>query len=176
MNLIVRNFAVTLICACATLDSVASEFSVRYRDAIEARADLAVVPEKTVEEHFVLDRLGGLVVVNINETSTDRSFKTAASSAKLQKQSTLFVVEDITTNRYGTTDGGIIVHAGSNEVFEAVVADSGLSLKHRFKGMAAGILFSDDPRDWQKAIELLSKDDRVLSAELNVNFYDRQPT
>jgi hypothetical protein len=176
MNLIVRNFAVMFLCVCTTSHSLGNEFSGRYRDAIEARAELAVVPEKTVEEHLVLDRLGGLVVVNINEISKDRSFKTAASSAKLQKQGTLFVVEDITTNRYGTTDGGIIVHAESNEVFEAVVADSGLILKHRFKGMAVGILFSDDPRDWQKAIEALIKDERVLSAELNVNFYENQPT
>jgi hypothetical protein len=176
MNLIVRSITVTLLCVCVTSDSFGSEFSGRYRDAIEARADLAVVPEKNVKEHFVLDRLGGLVVVNINEISEDRSFKTATSSAKLQKQGALFVVEDITTNRYGTTDGGIIVHAESNEVFEAVVTDSGLILKHRFKGIAAGVLFSDDPRDWQKAIELLNNDDRVLSAELNVNFYDRKPT
>jgi hypothetical protein len=84
------------------------------------------------------------------------------------------VVENVRTGRLGTTDGGIVVRVYSPSSLDGLSADYGLTVKHAFTAQPAAVLVPKAPEFADTYVAKLREDYRVVSAELNVNFYQEQ--
>jgi hypothetical protein len=76
--------------------------------------------------------------------------------------------------RFGTTDGGIVVYLHSAGSLDGPAADCGLIVNHVFTNSPAGVLAPEFRETAVTYLARLRDDSRVISAELNVNFYQEQ--
>lgn len=103
--------------------------------------------------------------------------KTAArayAAEQIGSSEQLLVVEDASSGRLGTSDGGIVVMLHSASSLDGLAADYGLTVQHIFTAQPAAVLSPDDIEIADTYVTQLREDDRVVSAELNVNFYQEQ--
>ena len=84
----------------------------------------------------------------------------------------LLVVQDPTNGKYGTTDGGIIISFEAEQNLSVIASDHGLDIKHGFSAVPKGVLMPSNGADIASYLESLRADSRVISADLDVNFYD----
>jgi hypothetical protein len=121
--------------------------------------DASVVPEA--------DRLALLGDVAVIDKSVEGKYSRPASSGL-----SLLVVRDPMTGKYGTSDGGIIVRTRDGESLTAIAADYGLDLKHQFSALPMGVLIPTNISTAASYLNSLRADSRIISADLDVNFYD----
>jgi hypothetical protein len=86
----------------------------------------------------------------------------------------LLVVENPINGRFGTTDGGIVVRLHSAGSLDGLAADYGLTVKHVFTAQPVGVVAPEVRETADAYVTRLRDDYRVVSAELNVNFYQEQ--
>ena len=121
--------------------------------------DASVVPEA--------DRLALLGDVAVIDKSVEGKYLRAASTG-----SSFLVVRDPMTGKYGTSDGGIIIGTREGESLSAIAADYGLDLKHEFSALPMGVLLPKNISAAASVLTSLRADSRIISADLDVNFYD----
>jgi|GEM_PF-6726671 hypothetical protein len=137
------------------------------QEALRIATDLALVPASLVSDAERLATLGDKAVV------TNESASNYESPSKVWGERVL-VVENSRTGRLGTTDGGIVVRLYSSASLDGLSADYGLTVKHAFTAQPAAVLLPKDPEVADTYVAKLREDSRVVSAELNVNFYQEQ--
>jgi hypothetical protein len=137
------------------------------QEALRIATDLALVPASLVSDAERLATLGDKAVV------TNESASNYESPSRVWGERIL-VVENSRTGRLGTTDGGIVVRLHSSTSLDGLSADYGLTVKHAFTAQPAAVLLPEDPEVADAYVAKLREDDRVVSAELNVNFYQEQ--
>jgi hypothetical protein len=137
------------------------------QEALRIATDLALVPASLVSDAERLATLGDKAVV------TNESASNYESPSKVWGERVL-VVENSRTGRLGTTDGGIVVRLHSSASLDGLSADYGLTVKHAFTAQPAAVLLPKDPEVADTYVTKLREDSRVVSAELNVNFYQEQ--
>ena len=137
------------------------------QEALRIATDLALVPASLVSDAERLATLGDKAVV------TKESASNYESPSKVWGERVL-VVENSRTGRLGTTDGGIVVRLHSSASLDGLSADYGLTVKHAFTAQPAAVLLPKDPEVADTYVAKLREDSRVVSAELNVNFYQEQ--
>ncbi len=140
-----------------------------YMDPFEDRSP-AIDPNLTVLDASVVaqaDRLALLGDVAVIDKSNEGKYSRPASTG-----SSLLVVRDPMTGKYGTSDGGIIIRTRENESLSAIAADYGLDLKHEFSALPMGVLMPKNISAAASVLTTLRADSRILSADLDVNFYD----
>ena len=137
------------------------------QEALRIATDLALVPASLVSDAERLATLGDKAVV------TNESASNYESPSKVWGERVL-VVENSRTGRLGTTDGGIGVRLYSSASLDGLSADYGLTVKHAFTAQPAAVLLPKDPEVADTYVAKLREDSRVVSAELNVNFYQEQ--
>lgn len=137
------------------------------QEALRIATDLALVPASLVSDAERLATLGDKAVV------TNESASNYESPSKVWGEPVL-VVENSRTGRLGTTDGGIVVRLYSSASLDGLSADYGLTVKHAFTAQPAAVLLPKDPEVADTYVAKLREDSRVVSAELNVNFYQEQ--
>ena len=128
------------------------------------KQNLVVLNAALVAESDRLALLGDLAVID----------KTAAGgfAVSASKSRGLLVVRDPMTGKYGTSDGGIIIRTREGESLSAIAADYGLDLKHEFSALPMGVLMPKNISAAASILTTLKADSRILSADLDVNFYD----
>ena len=126
--------------------------------------DLMVLDASQVAE---LDRIAVIGNVAVIKKSFSSKYVGALSSA-----STLLVVRDPASGKYGTTDGGMIISFEPEQNLTTIASDHGLVIKHRFSAVPKGVLISPNSNDIASYLRSLRADSRVISADLDVNFYD----
>jgi hypothetical protein len=137
------------------------------QEALRIATDLALVPASLVSDAERLATLGDKAVV------TNESASNYESPSRVWGERIL-VVENSRTGRLGTTDGGIVVRLYSSASLDGLSADYGLTVKHAFTAQPAAVLLPKDPEVADTYVAKLREDSRVVSAELNVNFYQEQ--
>ena len=137
------------------------------QEALRIATDLALVPASLVSDAERLATLGDKAVV------TNESASNYESPSKVWGERVL-VVENSRTGRLGTTDGGIVVRLYSSASLDGLSADYGLTVKHAFTAQPAAVLLPKDPEVADTYVAKLREDSRVVSAKLNVNFYQEQ--
>ena len=140
-----------------------------YMDPFEDRSP-AIDPNLTVLNASVVaqaDRLALLGDVAVIDKSVEGKYSRPASTG-----SSLLVVRDPMTGKYGTSDGGIIIRTRESESLSAIAADYGLDLKHEFSALPMGVLMPKNISAAASVLTTLRADSRILSADLDVNFYD----
>ena len=140
-----------------------------YMDPFEDRSP-AIDPNLTVLDASVVaqaDRLALLGDVAVIDKSVEGKYSRPASTG-----SSLLVVRDPMTGKYGTSDGGIIIRTRESESLSAIAADYGLDLKHEFSALPMGVLMPKNISAAASVLTTLRADSRILSADLDVNFYD----
>jgi hypothetical protein len=140
-----------------------------YMDPFEDRSP-AIDPNLTVLDASVVaqaDRLALLGDVAVIDKSVEGKYSRPASTG-----SSLLVVRDPMTGKYGTSDGGIIIRTRESESLSAIAADYGLDLKHEFSALPMGVLMPKNISAAASILTTLRADSRILSADLDVNFYD----
>ena len=126
--------------------------------------DLMVLDASQVAE---LDRIAVIGNVAVIKKSVSSKYVGALSSAP-----TLLVVRDPASGKYGTTDGGIIISFEPEQNLKTIASDYGLVIKHRFSAVSKGVLIPSNSTDIASYLRSLRADSRVISADLDVNFYD----
>ena len=147
--------------------AVMSAGQAKGQEALRIATDLALVPASLVSDAERLATLGDKAVV------TNESASNYESPSKVWGERVL-VVENSRTGRLGTTDGGIVVRLYSSASLDGLSADYGLTVKHAFTAQPAAVLLPKDPEVADTYVAKLREDSRVVSAELNVNFYQEQ--
>lgn len=137
------------------------------QEALRIATDLALVPASLVSDAERLATLGDKAVVT-NESASNYESPSRVWGERI------FVVENSRTGRLGTTDGGIVVRLHSSASLDGLSADYSLTVKHAFTAQPAAVLLPEDPEVADAYVAKLREDDRVVSAELNVNFYQEQ--
>ena len=137
------------------------------QEALRIATDLALVPASLVSDAERLATLGDKAVV------TNESASNYESPSRVWGERIL-VVENSRTGRLGTTDGGIVVRLYSSASLDGLSADYGLTVKHAFTAQPAAVLLPKDPEVADTYVAKLREDSRVVSAKLNVNFYQEQ--
>ncbi len=130
-------------------------------------SELTVLPASTVLQRDRVALLGEHAVL------TKAAARTYASE-QIDAKDRLFVVAEPSSGRLGTTDGGMIVVLYSPASLDGLAADYGLTVKHVFSAQPAAVLISKDKAAVNTFVAKLRDDDRVVSAELNVNYYQEQ--
>ena len=140
-----------------------SHGSIEVREPV-IEQNLVVLNAALVAESDRLALLGDLAVID----------KTAAGgfAVSASKSRGLLVVRDPMTGKYGTSDGGIIIRTREGESLSAIAADYGLALKHEFSALPMGVLMPKNINAAASILITLKADSRILSADLDVNFYD----
>ena len=126
--------------------------------------NLTITDASAVAEIDRVALLGGVAVIN---KSVEGKYSRAASTG-----SSLLVVRDPITGKYGTSDGGIIIGTREGESLSAIAADYGLDLKHEFSALPMGVLLPKNISAAASVLTSLRADSRIISADLDVNFYD----
>ena len=126
--------------------------------------DLMVLDASQVAK---LDRIAVIGNVAVIKKSVSSKYVVALSSAP-----TLLVVRDPASGKYGTTDGGMIISFEPEQNLKTIALDHGLLIKHRFSAVPKGVLISSNSADVASYLKALRADSRVISADLDVNFYD----
>lgn len=137
------------------------------QEALRIATDLALVPASLVSDAERLATLGDKAVV------TNESASNYESPSKVLGERILVVLNS-RTGLLGTTDGGIVVRLHSSASLDGLSADYGLTVKHAFTAQPAAVLIPEDPEVADAYVAKLREDDRVVSAELNVNFYQEK--
>ena len=137
------------------------------QEALRIATDLALVPASLVSDAERLATLGDKAVV------TSESASNYESPSKVLGERILVVLNS-RTGLLGTTDGGIVVRLHSSASLDGLSADYGLTVKHAFTAQPAAVLLPEDPEVADAYVAKLREDDRVVSAELNVNFYQEK--
>ena len=114
-----------------------------------------------------LDRIAVIGNVAVIKKSVSSKYVVALSSAPA-----LLVVRDPASGKYGTTDGGMIISFEPEQNLTTIALDHGLDIKHRFSAVPKGVLISSNSTDVASYLKALRADSRVISADLDVNFYD----
>jgi hypothetical protein len=130
-------------------------------------AELTLLPATTVLERDRVAVLGNYAVLT-------KASALAYASAQIVSGEQLLVVVDHSSGRLGTTDGGIVVYLHSADSLDGLAADYGLIVNHVFTTSPAGVLAPESRETAVTYLARLSDDSRVISAELNVNFYQEQ--
>jgi hypothetical protein len=144
---------------------VYAEFTGSIEDrSPEIDLNLTVLDASVVAEADSLALLGDVAVI---DKSVKGKYLIAASTS-----SSLLVVRDPMTGKYGTSDGGIITRTREGESLSAIAADYGLDLKHEFSALPMGVLMPKNISAAASVLTTLRADSRILSADLDVNFYD----
>ena len=130
-------------------------------------AELTLLPATSVLER---DRVAVLGKYAVLTKASARSY----ASAQVASGEQLLVVEDPSTGRLGTTDGGIVVYLHSADSLDGLAADYGLIVSHVFTASPAGVLAPEIRETADTYLARLRDDSRVIRAELNVNFYQEQ--
>ena len=140
-----------------------SHGSIEVRQPV-IKQNLVVLNAALVAESDRLALLGDLAVID----------KTAAGGFEVSasKSRGLLVVRDPMTGKYGTSDGGIIIRTREGKSLSAIAADYGLDLKHEFSALPMGVLMPKNISAAASVLTTLRADSRILSADLDVNFYD----
>ena len=87
----------------------------------------------------------------------------------------LLVVQDSMSGKYGTTDGGIIVQIQEGQSLSAVASDYGMDIKHEFSALPMGVLMPSNINAAASYLSSLRADSRIVTADLDVNYYDNKP-
>lgn len=140
---------------------------VEGQEAPRIATELTLVPASLVPEADRLASLGDKAVV-AKRSARNYVFPSTVSGERI------LVVENSRTGRLGTTDGGIVVRLYSSASLDGLSADYGLTVKHAFTAQPAAVLLPKDPEVADTYVAKLREDSRVVSAELNVNFYQEQ--
>lgn len=140
-----------------------------YIDPFEDRSpaidlNLTVLDASVVAQADRLALLGDVAVI---DKSGEGKYSRPASTG-----SSLLVVRDPMTGKYGTSDGGIIIRTRESESLLAIAADYGLDLKHEFSALPMGVLMPKNISAAASVLTALRADSRIISADLDVNFYD----
>lgn len=140
-----------------------------YIDPFEDRSpaidlNLTVLDASVVAQADRLALLGDVAVI---DKSGEGKYSRPASTG-----SSLLVVRDPMTGKYGTSDGGIIIRTRESESLLAIAADYGLDLKHEFSALPMGVLMPKNISAAASVLTALRADSRIISAHLDVNFYD----
>ena len=129
---------------------------------------LTVLPVSIVAEKDRFLVLGDKAIVtqavadNYSEVATD-------------SRGTLHVVQHPREKNYGTSDGKIVVRLHSADNLAGLAADYGLSVDHVFSAAPVGVLEADSIEAAISLVNTLRDDSRVVSADLNVSYYEEQP-
>ena len=140
---------------------------IKGQEAPRIATELTLVPASLVPEADRLASLGDKAVV-AKRSARNYVFPSTVSGERM------LVVENSRTGRLGTTDGGIVVRLYSSASLDGLSADYGLTVKHAFTAQPAAVLLPKDPEVADTYVAKLREDSRVVSAELNVNFYQEQ--
>jgi len=144
---------------------VYAEFTGSIEDrSPEIDFNLTVLDASAVAEADSLALLGDVAVI---DKSVEGKYLRASSTG-----SSLLVVRDPMTGKYGTSDGGIIIRTRESESLSAIAADYGLDLKHEFSALPMGVLMPKNISAAASVLTSLRADSRIISADLDVNFYD----
>jgi hypothetical protein len=130
-------------------------------------AELTLLPAAAVLERDRVAVIGKYAVLT-------KASARAYASAQITSGEQLLVVEDPSSGRLGTTDGGIVVHLHTADSLNGLAADYGLIVNHVFSASPAGVLAPEFRETVVTHLARLRDDARVVSAELNVNFYQEQ--
>lgn len=129
--------------------------------------ELTLLPASAVLQRDRVALLGNHAVVTKASARAYVRAQTAASEQPL-------VVEDPANDRLGTTDGGIVVRLYSASSLQGLAADYGLIVSHVFTAQPAGVLVPEVRENAVSYLASLRDDSRVVSAGLNVNFYQER--
>ena len=130
-------------------------------------SDLMVLEASQVAE---LDRIAVIGNVAVVKKTVSSKYVGALSSAPI-----LLVVRDPTSGKYGTTDGGIIIIFEAEQNLSAIASDHGLGIKHRFSALPMGVLMPSNTGAAASYLSSLRADPRIVTADLDVNYYDNKP-
>ena len=130
-------------------------------------SDLMVLDASQVAE---LDRIAVIGNVAVIKKGMSSKYVGALSSAPV-----LLVVRDPSSGKYGTTDGGIIISFEAEQNLSAIASDHGLNIKHEFSALPMGVLMSSDINAAGSYLSSLRADPRIVTADLDVNYYDNKP-
>lgn len=158
-----KTLALTLLITGSGLALAAQDASSIPRIATE----LTVLPAAMVPARDRVAILGNNVVV---------TKAVAAKYVMPQKitEAELLVVEDISHGQFGTTNGGIVVHLHAKDRLHDLAADYGLRVHHEFGALPMGVLLPAERESAGTVVMTLRADERVISAILDVNFYQEQ--
>ena len=146
---------------------LSSALSVAQSESLVISSKLTLLPASFVFQQDQIALLGDHAVLT----------KTAAreyATEQIDSGPQLLVVEDASTGRLGTSDGGIVVMLYSASSLDGLAADYGLTVKHAFTAQPAAVLNPSDIEIADTYVTKLREDYRVVSAELDANFYQEQ--
>tara|TARA_B100001989_G_scaffold240889_1_gene206336 strand:- start:293 stop:784 length:492 start_codon:yes stop_codon:yes gene_type:complete len=154
-----------MLCFCTKVLSQGLE-SFEER-ALVVEPSLSVVDVNSVA---VLDRLATLGNLAVVRKDVERdTFDTASLG------SSLLVVRDPRSGRYGTSDGSIIIRTVAGISLNDLAFEYGLAVKHSYSELPMGVLSPSDSDSVWSYLSALRMDSRVIFADLDVNFYDFVP-
>ncbi len=157
---------VTMILLCST--SLGQFLGSEVERSPTIASDLMVLDASQVAESDRVAVIGNKAIVNKSTTAKYASALAVAAS--------LLVVQDSASGKYGTSDGGIIVRFSEGENLADIASDHGLTIKHEFSALPMGVLMPSDIDAAAFYLSSLRADSRIVTADLDVNYYDAKPS